>query len=211
MTDLYLIRHGQTRWNLENRIQGHLDSPLTDLGRRQAGWLAEAYASVAFDVIYTSTLDRAYETARILRGKRAIDIVRLEALKEINFGEWEGLKFTDLKEENPESFDAFRFSPDTFRPKGGETFREAQARIVEATAGLLRENRGAKVALVIHGAVLKLLMGHFMGTPINRIWEPPVIQPTSVSHLRFEGETFDLVKFGDVSHYREQDPDSLGM
>lgn len=211
LTDLFLIRHGQTQWNLENRIQGNMDSPLTDLGRQQARWLSETYRDEAFDRIYTSTLDRAYETAKILRGDRKIEIIRLDSLKEIHFGEWEGKAFLELREEKPEAFDAFRFTPESFRPAGGETFQEAQNRIVGAVREILRKNRGEKLALVIHGAVLKLLMGHFLKLPINQIWEPPVIHPTSVSHIRFEGPDFEILKFGDISHYKEIDGRSFGI
>ncbi len=211
MTDLYLIRHGQTKWNLENRIQGNLDSPLTELGLRQARWLFDAYEDCQIDIIYTSTLDRAYNTAKILRGDRKIDIIRLDELKEINFGEWEGRKFLQLKEEDPEFFNAFRFTPEAFKPIGGETFIEAKERVVDAVSNILENNKGKKVALVIHGAVLKLLMGHFLNLTINQIWDEPIIQPTSVSHIRFNEEGYEILKFGDVSHYEEIDENSFGV
>ncbi len=211
MTDLYIIRHGQTKWNLENRIQGNLDSPLTELGLRQAGWLSDAYEDCKIDIIYTSTLDRAYNTAKIFRGDREIDIIRLDELKEINFGEWEGRKFMEIKEEDPEGFNAFRFAPETFSPIGGETFKEAKARVVDAVDDILEKNKGGKVAIVIHGAVLKLLMGHFMNHTINQVWDEPIIRPTSVSHIRFEEEDPEILKFGDVSHYEETDENSFGV
>ncbi|MBK5252232.1 MAG: histidine phosphatase family protein [Peptostreptococcaceae bacterium] len=211
MTDLYLIRHGQTKWNLENRIQGNLDSPLTALGLRQAGWLSDAYKGCQIDIIYTSTLDRAYNTAKIFRGDREIDIIRLDELKEINFGEWEGRKFMEIKEEDPEIFDSFRFTPETCRPIGGETFNEAKERVVYAVSNILEKNKGRKVALVIHGAVLKLLMGHYLNRTINQVWDEPIIRPTSVSHIRFNEEGYEILKFGDVSHYEETDENSFGV
>jgi len=211
MTDLYLIRHGQTKWNLEKRIQGNMDSPLTELGQKQARWLYEAYRDCQIDVIYTSTLDRAFETAKILRGDREIEIIRLDELKEIHFGEWEGLEFMQLKEKNPEAFDAFRFTPETFRAQGGETFTEAKARVVGAVEKILEKNKGRKVAMVIHGAILKLLMGYYMDLGINQVWEEPVIRPTSVSHIRFDDSGYEILKFGDVSHYRERDENSFGI
>ena len=211
MTDLYLIRHGQTKWNLENRIQGNKDSPLTELGLKQAEWLSKAYKDYPIDIIYTSTLDRAYNTAKIFRGKRQVDIVRLDALKEINFGEWEGRKFIQIKEENPEFFQAFRLTPESFRPIGGETFKEAKDRVVDAVLNIIEKNKGKKIALVIHGAVLKLLMGHFMNHTINQVWDDPIIQPTSVSHIRFSEEGYEILKFGDVSHYEEADEHSFGL
>lgn len=211
MTDLYLIRHGQTKWNLENRIQGNLDSPLTELGLRQAGWLSDAYKSLPIDIIYTSTLDRAYNTAKIFRGDREIDIIRLDELKEINFGEWEGRKFMEIKEEDPEFFAAFRDTPETFRPIGGETFLDAKDRVVCAVEDILAKNKGKKIAIVIHGAVLKLLMGHFLNHTINQVWDEPIIQPTSVSHICFNEEGHEILKFGDTSHYKENDEESFGI
>jgi probable phosphoglycerate mutase len=209
MTDLYLIRHGQTKWNLENRIQGNLDSPLTELGLRQAGWLSDAYKGCPIDIIYTSTLDRAFNTAKIFRGKKEIEIIRLDELKEINFGEWEGRKFMEIKEEDPEFFNAFRFTPETFKPVGGETFEEAKERVVDAVENIIEKNKGRKVALVIHGVVLKLLMGNFLNRTINQVWDEPTIQPTSVSHIRFNDEGHEILKFGDVSHYEETDENSF--
>lgn len=89
-TTIYLVRHGQTEWNVLHRFQGHMDSPLTKLGIQQAEWLGEALQHDPIDLIYSSTSNRAFHTAEIIRGNRDVAVTACDEFKEINLGVWEG-------------------------------------------------------------------------------------------------------------------------
>ena len=90
-TKIYLVRHGQTVWNVKKRMQGHQDSPLTKLGILQANWAKEALDDIKIDIIYSSPSNRAYKTAEIIKGNRKIPLVAKNNLREINLGDWEAM------------------------------------------------------------------------------------------------------------------------
>ncbi|WP_412973888.1 histidine phosphatase family protein [Paenibacillus sp. OAS669] len=96
-TTLYLTRHGETEWNVEGKLQGHKDSPLTNLGKRQAKWLGASLKEIEFDAIYSSPSPRTYQTAEIIREERKIELSSCDSLKEIGLGSWEGQKDHILK------------------------------------------------------------------------------------------------------------------
>jgi probable phosphoglycerate mutase len=100
-TNLYLTRHGQTTWNVEHRVQGHLNSPLTDLGLEQASRLGYALSDVHFDAIYSSPSPRALRTAEIIRGTRPSRIIPHDSLREMHMGDWEGLRFDEIESTYP--------------------------------------------------------------------------------------------------------------
>ncbi len=102
-TAILLVRHGETDWNRDRRVQGHTDVPLNDEGRRQARALAEELGEGAFDAVYASDLARARETAEILAAPCGLDVTQLEALREKNFGTWEGLTDTDVLDRFPDA------------------------------------------------------------------------------------------------------------
>ena len=97
MTRLYLTRHGQTEWNVERRMQGQQDSPLTELGKEQAKWLGERLHDVGLDVIFSSSSGRAIRTAEIIRGTRKISIIPSDNLREIALGQWAGMLHTEVE------------------------------------------------------------------------------------------------------------------
>src|SRR3712207_163192 len=100
MTTIYLTRHGQTEWNLNKRLQGWKNSPLTKLGISQAKALGERLKDTQIDVIYSSPIERAYKTAEIIKGNKDIEIIKHDGLKEFNYGDWEGLTIDEI-EKNP--------------------------------------------------------------------------------------------------------------
>src|SRR5512133_1433936 len=102
MTELLLVRHGETNWNRERRFQGHADPPLNDAGREQARELAETLAGEGIDAIYTSDLQRARETAEILAARFGSEVVALRELREIDVGDWQGLTWPEIEERHPD-------------------------------------------------------------------------------------------------------------
>lgn len=156
-TRFIVLRHGETQWNVEHRIQGHSDSPLTQAGRAQARALAERLAQDAFDLLVASDLGRALETARRIEqssGRRAQPDARL---RERNFGVGEGLTYDEIGERFPGAFSRMGEADADYAVPGGETRREFHDRIVDAFESLAREHPGRRIAVVTHGGVLAML------------------------------------------------------
>ena len=102
MTELLLVRHGETDWNRDRRFQGHADPPLNETGREQANALAEELAGEEIELVYTSDLQRARETAQIVGARLGAGVVPLPALREIDVGEWQGLTWPEIEQRFPE-------------------------------------------------------------------------------------------------------------
>ncbi|MCC3372568.1 histidine phosphatase family protein [Cohnella sp. REN36] len=205
-TTLYLTRHGQTVWNVEGKLQGHQDSPLTELGRLQARWLADAMADTPLDAIYSSPSGRAMSTAEIVRGARDLPVVPVEALREINLGPWEGLAGEAIAARHPEAYDAFWKTPHLYRAEhGGESYFDLRNRVVPALGRLLADHAGGAILLVTHAATLKTIMAHFGGLPLSELWQPPFVHSTSLCRVAVEDGVPRIELYGDTSHYREED------
>jgi len=202
-TRIYIVRHGQTEWNVERRFQGHQDSPLTVLGVQQAEWLAEALREERIDAFYASTSTRAFRTAEIIRGERELPVHACEGLKEINLGVWEGGIQQELEAAEPERYGAFWNDPETFRVEGGETFTEVAARASAVLDEILQRHVGETVLISTHTVVLKLLMARFEGRALRDLWQLPYIYPACLCLVEGSHPDFNIVLHGDTSHYRE--------
>lgn len=146
MIDLYLTRHGQTEWNVEGRMQGHLDSPLTKLGVSQATRRGEALSHVNFDIIYASPSPRTIHTAELIRGDREVMIQVDERLREIRMGSWEGKLISEIQETFPEEHQTYWNAPHVYKSvAGGETFSDVTDRISPFIDELLSVDRGRRV------------------------------------------------------------------
>ena len=118
---LYLIRHGQTDWNIQGKIQGSHDIPLNDTGRAQAKLVAEGMDSRPVTKIFSSTLMRAVETARMIGDRQHVDIYLVPGLIEVEFGKWEGMTWAEIKEQYPNEYERWFINPVEVAPPGGET------------------------------------------------------------------------------------------
>ncbi len=167
---LYIIRHGETDWNKQFRLQGQSDIPLNQYGRELAVITSEALKDVRFDLIYASPLKRAYETAQIIRGSRQTKILTDDRLKEISFGVDEGRN----KDELGAHFSNFFFAPDKFVPsEGGETYEMVCKRAESFLADKIEplKTTDKTVLIVAHGAMNKALMLKLKNIPIRDIWK----------------------------------------
>jgi len=170
MTRLYLVRHGQTDWNLEGRWQGHADVPLNDRGLQQAAQIAEALAGAGLKAIYSSDLQRARQTAQLLAEAAGLE-VRVDArLREIHQGEWQGLLVDEIQARYGEIFHQRHRDPAAFAPPGGETAAQVKARLLEAIGEICRRHPDERVAIVSHGFALALLRTHFGNHPMTDVW-----------------------------------------
>ncbi|ADI27061.1 histidine phosphatase family protein [Geobacillus sp. C56-T3] len=202
-TTLYLTRHGETKWNVERRMQGWQDSPLTEKGRQDAMRLGKRLEAVELAAIYTSTSGRALETAEIVRGGRLIPIYQDERLREIYLGDWEGKTHDEIRQMDPIAFDHFWNAPHLYAPKRGERFCDVQQRALEAVRRIIERHEGETVLIVTHGVVLKTLVAAFKGAPLDHLWSPPYMYGTSVTIVEADGDGFRVVVEGDASHVEE--------
>lgn len=158
-TTLVLVRHGETDWNRERRFQGHADRPLNDEGRRQAYELAETLREETVGVVYTSPLQRASETARIVAATLGLEARELEALREIDVGDWQGMTVDEVKARFPELADvAWRSGW-----PNGETHDELGARVLPALLALERVHSDERVLGVTHAGPIRVALAAAAG------------------------------------------------
>lgn len=166
---LFLIRHGQTRWNEEGRYQGDHDIELNQVGIKQAKLAAKYLSRVEFANIYSSPLKRTLFTAEKIRGRRDLDIEVRDDLKEMSFGEWEGLKFHEINEKYHKDYQNWLEDPYNNRPTGGENFKETTERTTTEINRIVSENiDGTSVAVVAHGGVILSLLVYWLQIPLAR-------------------------------------------
>lgn len=170
---IYLVRHGETEWNKEYRLQGQADTRLNDYGRELAQITAEALKDIPFDVIYHSPLNRAEETAVILKQSRTIDIIADERIKEMSFGTAEGCHILSIKN-NPEDpmYNFLKHPGDYIPPENGERFEEVAARSAEFMKETILplEGKYQNVLIVAHGAVNRTILNAIAGIPVSDFW-----------------------------------------
>lgn len=177
ITQLHVVRHGETEWNRQQRMQGHQDSPLSADGILQAQSLADHLQKVPWTTIYSSRSGRAVKTAEILKQDRPIPIILHDAFKEIHLGAWEGLTKEEVETRYPQQYEDFWNRPDHYQSVGGETFRQLQARVVPMIQDMLTHHQGECLLIVTHTAVVKVILAHFEPRTLHDIWQPPYIHP----------------------------------
>lgn len=202
MNKLYIVRHGETVWNTEKRTQGMLDSPLTKKGVIQANKLAERLLDEDIDYIYTSDLSRAYDTAKIISDKLDIELKVDEQLREMNYGNWQGLTLDDLKSKYNEDLILWRTEPHKVTIKDAETFLEVQRRTLNVINSL-KDNHGNKnVVIVSHGSTIKCLILGILGIDISH-YRKLSQHNTAVNIIEFRDYSPVLTLLNDTNHLRE--------
>ncbi|MCG8346557.1 MAG: histidine phosphatase family protein [Chloroflexales bacterium] len=210
-TTVYLIRHGETDWNVTGRWQGHADVPLNALGRRQAELLAQRLRDedVRFDAIYSSDLARAYQTAWELGAAVKAPVQLLPPLREIDLGAWSGLTRDDIRERYPIEFALLEEGQDVPRG-GGETLLGLRKRVVEAVDAIVAQHPRETLALVTHGGPVRMLLAH--AAQHGDGWRSFAhIGNTSVSILHCNGPNWTIVTQNDMRHLADvpQAPDLM--
>ena len=198
-TRIIAIRHGETAWNVDTRIQGHLDIPLNDTGLWQARQLARALAGEPLSAIYASDLQRAHTTARAIAEATGAPLVPEPALRERSFGELEGRTFAEIETELPEQARRWRQRDPHFAPEGGETLVQLRERIAATTHRLAALHTGGLVVLVAHGGVLDVLYRLATGQELQapRTWQ---LTNAAINRLLWTPEGLTLVGWADTQH-----------
>ncbi len=160
MTQLILIRHGQTQWNLEGRWQGQADPSLNEFGRAQAQRTALELRTAGLNYLYSSDLRRAMETAQIIGTQLGITVLSDARLREINIGRWQGMLSTDIEAQYPEEFARWHKSPLTTRPPDGEDLQALAGRVLEAISEIERRHPGQRIGIVAHELPIAVALAH---------------------------------------------------
>ena len=198
-TRVIAIRHGETTWNVDTRIQGHLDIPLNDTGRRQAERMALALADEPITAIYASDLTRAWETAQYLGRVLGIEVTREEGLRERGFGDFEGKTFAEIEALLPDQSMRWRKRDPEFAPAGGESLLDLRSRVVTTAERLSAAHPGELIAMVGHGGVMDVLYRAATRLDIQapRTW---ALGNTAINRLLWTPQGFSLVGWADTQH-----------
>jgi alpha-ribazole phosphatase len=200
--NLLLIRHGQTNWNLEQRFQGQSDIPLNETGRKQANALAERLAAEQFDAVYSSDLQRATQTTKIICRSGFQPDIRL---REVNFGDWEGLTYDEIKAKHPETLAAWENDIFNNAPSHGETLEGLSVRVQSMLDELCAKHRDQTVLIVAHGGVLQTLICLALKLPPTMYWQFH-LSTASLSEVAFYPAGAILNSLNDTSHLPKSPP-----
>jgi len=180
-TTIFLIRHGQTLWNVQKRWQGCQNSNLTALGIEQAYQTKEIVAKYDIQSAYVSPLQRAKDTIKIILEDKEIKINILDELKEINLGPWEGQTQDETSLSNPKEFDHFWKTPELFSLQGAETFQELQNRVVKGLDYIFSHHAGESILVVSHWISIKVALAYYDNQPISYL--PTIDNPKNAQLL----------------------------
>lgn len=201
MTVLYLIRHAKSQGNLERVFQGRSDMPLCREGEEQLEKLAIRCRDIPFDAVYTSPLQRAWQTALAVCRFHSLQPVAVPELTEISVGEWEGKPIAWIREHDPAGFACWYETPHLFKAPGGETMSQVRERVVASVLRILKENSGKTVGVVSHGCAIWNLLSFACGQSIEEMKSLSVPGNTSVSRVTWDDEGRFTVDFmADASH-----------
>lgn len=201
MVTIYLTRHGQTEWNLEKRLQGRGNSPLTAFGIERARELSTRIDEMKIDTIYTSPIERAYKTAEILKGNKEIPLISDNGLMEMNFGDFEGQIMEEIMESNP-NWDMHLIMQGNIemRAPNGETLKEVRERVRETIDKIILESDNKTILIVAHGITLKALMYYFKDSEVNS----EVMGQATLTKIIVDKNEFKIEYKNDGTHFTKE-------
>lgn len=182
---LYLLRHGKTIWNVEERFQGQLDSPLTEDGIQKIKKTAKKLENVKFEKIYTSEMNRTIDTAKILvenskiAENKKIELVKMSELNEIHFGNWQGMTYKEIYEKYPKNGNNYFNNPKKYNPKenNGEDLFDGLKRFLKGIMKIVQENQDLEgnILVVTHGTVIELFLNYIDNKSVHDLDERKLI------------------------------------
>jgi probable phosphoglycerate mutase len=207
-TRIIAIRHGETSWNVDTRIQGHLDIPLSANGRWQAERLASALKEEPLAAIYASDLTRAWETAQYVGRAHGMEVTKEIGLRERGFGDFEGKTFAEIEALLPEQSLRWRKRDPEFSPAGGESLVALRSRVINTAQRLAALHPGELIAMVGHGGVMDVLYRAATRLDIQapRTW---ALGNAAINRLLWTPEGFSLVGWADTQHLDDDTMDEM--
>lgn len=201
--DIVLVRHGETDWNVEKRLQGHIDIPLNQVGVRQAAAMGRALAGETFDAVFASDLQRAVQTAAVIATPRTMTVQQDAGLRERCFGAFEGLCPQDIEAQYPQVFAQWRARDVSVQfPDGervAETLRAFYARVNTALDRVIASGAYRRIAVVAHGGVLDCIYRRAKGIALDAPRDFEMLN-ASINRLVWDGASLQVAVWSDVSH-----------
>lgn len=189
----HIVRHGQTHWNVQRRIQGQLDSELDEQGFAQARARGLDFTSMPLSAVYSSSSVRTRQTVETLLGERTDPIVYMDELKEVHWGIWQGEMWSDIEAAHPEMVEAYHKALPHFSVEGAETPAQTQARGVAAMESLFEKHRNANddanVLVVSHGAIIKKILGYYMSIALTELHKLSPLDNCAHCIIEVDGNT----------------------
>ncbi len=204
MTEVVVVRHGETPWNVERRVQGWEDIPLNETGIRQAQALARHLARTRqhgnqIDAIYSSDLQRARMTAEIVGQTLSIPVVLDEGVRERHFGVLQGLVFSTMEEHQPEAARIWKSrDPDAILPEG-ESLRRFHERVTQAIDAIAARHLGQRVMVVSHGGAMDIIWRHAKQASLLAPREAELLN-ASINRIRVLPARWEIIEWGNVTH-----------
>ena len=202
MKKIFLVRHGESKWNVLKKIQGQQDVPLTDRGKIQAYQIGDRLLSEKIDSIYSSDLKRAYDTATIIGKKLQIDVNPMTELREINFGQWEGASYDKIYSTNHKEIILWRKAPEKLNIDGIESLKKLQLRAMSAVNKIINSETGNNILIVSHSATLKTIILGLLNIDLAN-FKNLTLDNVSLTIVEFRNYNRVLKVLNDTSHIRE--------
>jgi len=181
MTRVYVVRHGQTAWNLEEVFRGRMDIPLDETGKKEVHLAGEALKDETLHAIYSSPLSRSVETAENIAKFQDIPVTPLESIIDISYGEWEGVSLVEVRKKFPDLYDLWLKEPHNITFPGGESLEQVRVRTRNAIDDLLKKHENENIALVAHRAPNKIICCSLLGIDNSNFWR--IQQDTASTNL----------------------------
>jgi|SRR5699024_10363722 len=200
MTNVYLVRHSKTKWNIEHRMQGRKDSSLTDSGKDEATKTAKKLSKLQFDVVYSSPSERALEITKLINNPNTFTN---NLLYEMDFGAWEGKLFTEIaNSQDIGEFITFHGKPESFRSKNnqGETYFQVLNRILIFFGNYIFNNSFENILVVSHGIVIDLFLNYSLGNGLSKFRSYYQVDNASISKLFIQNNNISIDYANDISH-----------
>ncbi|MCK9479726.1 MAG: histidine phosphatase family protein [Firmicutes bacterium] len=204
MTRVFFIRHGEAEGNIDRIFHGHYNSNLTENGKEQVSLVAKRLANEPFDAIYSSDLNRAYETAKAIAKGRNIEIIKDTRLREVYGGKWEGVPWEQLPLLFPDSFGHWVNDPSKLSMPEGETMVEFQNRILNVVCEIVSNNAKKVICIATHGTAIKVLLCKYYGNELSDMPDMKWHDNASVTVVDFDDNCNSIVRIeGDNAHLGE--------
>ncbi len=197
----YIVRHGQTNWNILGRTQGHGNSDLTKKGLEQAKELADAIVDYPIDYIYSSDLGRAVQTAQIIANKLNLDVKKTSTLREMGFGIWEGLLIEEIKRDHLDTYNTWRNKPHLVNIEGGENLHIIKERTDKFIKELNKKYDNKHIVLVSHSVTVRAMLLSFLGSSMQNIYRIKQ-DNTALNIVECRDYGPVVIKMNDTSHIK---------
>jgi broad specificity phosphatase PhoE len=201
MTQIILVRHGQTPWNKDKIFRGSKDIPLNDQGREEARLAGEWLKGETIQAAYCSPLSRARDTGEAIARHHGLQVLDLPGLTDICYGDWEGLPLTEVKVKYADLYRQWETAPHTVRFPQGETLDEVRARALKAVEEVVRRHPEQTVLLAAHRAVNKVLIAALIGLDNSHFWRLGQ-DTTAINRFRRVGDIWHIMGLNDICHLR---------